>query len=181
MIGKAGNATNPADFLKALTGEEFDGFDEFGSDDDLPFPDDEGFIDDDQNNVGVADFGGDSDIPPAGANKDKVTSPKRRSTGEPTVRVRTPREDSSSLMNSERILQSAPRKARSTGFSEEIPRSTVSFRSLTEGPRTILFSSVSRESVRQRSLRALPTRSLKVLCRRNFRICRSGSSIFLLW
>lgn len=64
IIGKTGNATNPADFLKALTGEEFDGFDDFSPDDDLPFQDDDGFIDDDQNNVGVADFGGDSDIPP---------------------------------------------------------------------------------------------------------------------
>ena len=27
IIGKTGNATNPADLLKALTGEDFDGFD----------------------------------------------------------------------------------------------------------------------------------------------------------
>ena len=67
IIGKTGNATNPTDFLKAIAGDDFmgldeDGIDEFG--DSLPFgddPDDVDFIDDDQNNVGVADFGGDSD------------------------------------------------------------------------------------------------------------------------
>ncbi len=64
IIGKAGNATNPQDFLKAIAGDEFG--EEF-SDIDNPFPidgeDDMDFIDDDQNNVGVADFGPDSDIP----------------------------------------------------------------------------------------------------------------------
>lgn len=65
IIGKAGNATNPQDFLKAIAGDEFN--DEFG-DMDMPFDidgseDDMDFIDDDQNNVGVADFGPDNDIP----------------------------------------------------------------------------------------------------------------------
>ncbi len=62
IIGKTGNATNPTDFLKALTGEDFDGMDDM----DLPFTDegdDLDFIDDDQNNVGVADIGNDSDFP----------------------------------------------------------------------------------------------------------------------
>ncbi|MBR1797431.1 MAG: ATP-dependent Clp protease ATP-binding subunit [Clostridiales bacterium] len=66
IIGKTGNATNPTDFLKAITGEEFG---EFGGIDDPDMSydsnDEYSFIDDDQNNVGVADIGnGDSDIPP---------------------------------------------------------------------------------------------------------------------
>ncbi len=66
IIGKTGNATNPTDFLKALTGEDFDGFsdmDEPGYDFDSS-EDSMDFIDDDQNNVGVADIGNDGDIPP---------------------------------------------------------------------------------------------------------------------
>ena len=71
IIGKTGNATNPADFLKALTGEDFDDFDgaDGGYDFDEPadsfeeVDDSMDFIDDDQNNVGVADIGKDSDIP----------------------------------------------------------------------------------------------------------------------
>lgn len=67
IIGKTGNATNPADFLKAIAGDDFMGLDEEGIDefgDSMPFgdeADDVDFIDDDQNNVGVADFGGDAD------------------------------------------------------------------------------------------------------------------------
>ena len=67
IIGKTGNATNPTDFLKAITGEDFEGFNDLDSEgmdfDEPPMEEDFDYIDDDQNNVGVADFGSGSDIP----------------------------------------------------------------------------------------------------------------------
>ena len=72
IIGKAGNATNPTDFLKALANDDFSDLgdlDGLGNEFEGMGPEGEyDFFDDDQTNVGVADFGGDSsdddDIPP---------------------------------------------------------------------------------------------------------------------
>lgn len=65
IIGKTGNAANPTDFLKALANDDFSDLDGFG--DELgDMQNDLDFIDDDQTNVGVADFGSESgdDLPP---------------------------------------------------------------------------------------------------------------------
>ncbi len=98
MLGKAGPAGNPEDFLKALVNDDLDGFDGLddldGYNEDIDADaggDGFDFIDDDQSNVGVADIGAsDSDLPPEdsygtrpGSSADKEGREDRSGTGNP--------------------------------------------------------------------------------------------------